>query len=72
MGPLENEAEQTWTSHQVTLLSEMGGVAGDALENKRRSLLDEATAELQRRQRQNHEDLQDSQQGVRRQVPEST
>ena len=32
----ENQAEQTWTSHQVTLLKEMNSVAGDALENQRR------------------------------------
>ena len=50
MGALENQAEQNWTSHQVTLLFEIGGVAGDALENQRRSLLNEATAELQMHQ----------------------
>ena len=54
MGALENQAEQTWTSHQITLLSEMNSVASNALENKRRSLLSEATAELQKHERQSH------------------
>ena len=54
-GALENQAEQTWTSHQVTLLNEKNSVVGDALENQRRSLLNEATTELQRHQRQSHE-----------------
>ena len=43
--------QQTWTSHQVVLLDEMNSVAGDALENQRRSLLSEATAEIERHQR---------------------
>ena len=34
MGALENEAEQTWTSHQVTLLKKMSSVERDALENR--------------------------------------
>ena len=33
-GYSRNQAEQTWTSHQVTLLNEMSSVAGDALNNK--------------------------------------
>ena len=41
-------------SHQITLLSEMNSVASNALENKRRSLLSEATAELQKHERQSH------------------
>ena len=65
MGALENQAEQTWTSHQATLLNEMNDVAGDALENQRRSLLNEATAELQRHQGKSHEHLQELS-GVRR------
>ena len=32
MGALENEAEQTWTYHQATLLNEMDSVASSALE----------------------------------------
>ena len=39
-GTLEHQAEQTWTSHRVTLLDEMNSVAGDALENLRRTLLE--------------------------------
>ena len=70
MGALENQAEQTWTSHQVTLLNEMNCVASDALEKKRRNLLKEATTELERHQRQRHEHLQDYQQSVRRHVSE--
>ena len=34
MGALENEAEQTWTSHQVTLLKKMSSVERDPLENR--------------------------------------
>ena len=37
---------------------------------KRRGLLDEATVELQRHQRQSHEHLQEYQQGVRRDLSE--
>ena len=48
MGALENQAEQTWTSHRVTLLNKINSVAGDALDNQIRSLLNEATAELQK------------------------
>ena len=29
LGATENQGKQTWTSHQVTLLSEMSSVAGD-------------------------------------------
>ena len=32
MCALENQAEQTWTSHQMILLNEMTSVAGDVLE----------------------------------------
>ena len=32
MGALEQRAQQSWTSHQITLLDEMNSVAGDALE----------------------------------------
>ena len=39
-------------------LKDMNSVAGDALENERRSLLNEATAKLQRHQGQNQEHLQ--------------
>ena len=55
MGALDNQAEQNWISHQVSLRDKTKSVAGDALENQRRSLLYEATAELQRHQRQHHE-----------------
>ena len=48
----------------------MKSVAGDALENQRRSLLTEATAELQRHQRQSQEHLQEYQRGVRRPLSE--
>ena len=48
----------------------MKSVAGDALENKRRSLLNEAKAELPRHQTQSHEHLHEFQQGVRRQMSE--
>ena len=34
MGALENEAEQTWTSHQVALLKKMSSVVRDPLENR--------------------------------------
>ena len=61
---------KTWTSHQVTLLNEMNSVAGDALENQRRSLLNKATAELQQHQRQSHQHLHDNQNGVRRHLAE--
>ena len=43
----------------------MNSVAGDALENHKRSLLNEVTAELQH-QRQSHEHLQECQESVRR------
>ena len=33
MGALENEAEQTWTCHQVMFLNEMNSVASVSLEN---------------------------------------
>ena len=46
--------------------NEMNSVAGDAVENQRRSLLTEATTQLKRHQRQNHDHLQEYQQGVRR------
>ena len=55
---LENEAEQTWTSHHVVLLVEMTSVADDTLENHGRSLLSEETTELRRRNRQGNEHLQ--------------
>ena len=48
MGAIENQAEQNWTSHQVMLLNKMNSVPSDALENERRILLSEATAELRR------------------------
>ena len=35
-GALENQAEQTYTSHQVKLVDEMNVVAGDAVENQRK------------------------------------
>ena len=66
MGVLENEAKQNLRSHQATLLNEMDSVADDALENQRRSLLNEATAELRRHQRPSHKHLQEHQQSVRR------
>ena len=59
LGALDDQAEQTWTSHQVMLLNKTNRVAGDPLENQRRSLLSEATAQLQRHQRQNHERQQE-------------
>ena len=46
MGALENQAAPTWTSHHVTQLNEMNGVASDVLENQTRRLLNEATMEL--------------------------
>ena len=64
MDALETQAEQTWMSHQVTLLDEMNGVAGDAPESHGRSLLNEATTERQMHQRQGHEHLLGYQQGV--------
>ena len=70
LGALENQAERTCTSHQVTFLNERNGDAGDAVENQRRSFLNEATAELQRHQKQSYEHLQDHQQGVRRHLSE--
>ena len=42
MGALENEAEHTWTSHQIMSLHEMNSVTGGALDNQRRKLLSEA------------------------------
>ena len=48
----KKQVEKTWKSHQGTLLNEMNIVASDALENPRRSLLNEATTELQRHHRQ--------------------
>ena len=63
---IENQAEQIWTFHHVTLLNEMHSVDGDALENQTTSLLNEATAKFRRHQRQGHEHLQDYQQGGRR------
>ena len=51
MGAHESRAELTWTSHQVMSLNEMDIVAGDALENQRKSLLNEATTERERGQR---------------------
>ena len=68
LSALENQAEQTWTSHQVMLLYEMNSIAGDELENQRRSLLNEATAELQSHLRQFYEHLQEYQQCVQRQL----
>ena len=67
LGALENQEEQTRSSHQVTLLYEMNGVAGDALDLQRGRLLKEATAELQR---PCHEHLQEYQQGTRRHLSE--
>ena len=64
------EMREKKTSRQVMSMSEMNSVASDVLENQRRSLLNEAPTELQKQQRQNHEDLQEYQQGVRRQVSE--
>ena len=61
---LANQAGQTWTSHQVSLLSEMNSVAGDALEYQKTSLLSEASAEFQRDQRHSREHLQEDQQSV--------
>ena len=49
---LENQAEHTWTSRQVTLMSEMKSVASNALEIQRRSSLHEAKAESQIHQKQ--------------------
>ena len=69
MCALGNQAKQPWTSHQVTVLNEMSCVAD--LENQR-SLLNEATAELQGHQRQSHEHLQKCQHGVRRCMSEDT
>ena len=70
MGALEHHAEQTWTSHQGTLLITMNKVAKDALDNQRRSLLNEATTELQSHQMQSHEHLQEYQRRVRRHLSE--
>ena len=60
-------AQQTWTSRQVVFVNEMKSVASDALENRRRSLLSEATAPIFR---QSHQHLQEYQQSVQRQVSE--
>ena len=43
----------------------MKSVAGDALENQRRSWLNEATSQLQRHQKKSREHLQEYQQGYR-------
>ena len=48
MSALTQRAEQFWTCHQVSPLDEMNSVAGNALENQTGSLLNEATADLQR------------------------
>ena len=66
----EIKQSKTWTSHSVVLLDEMRGVAGDALENRRRNLLSEATAELERQQRQCHEQLKGYRQRVQRHLSE--
>ena len=66
----ENKQSKTWTSHSVILLDEMRGVASDALENRRRNLLSEATAELQKQHRQSHEQLQEYRQRVQRHLSE--
>ena len=39
LSTLESEAKHSWTSHQATLLNDMSSVAGDALKNQKRSLL---------------------------------
>ena len=65
-GALEQRADQSWTSDQVSPLDGMNGVAGDALEIQGRSLLSEANSELQRHQRQNQEHPQEYQQDVQR------
>ena len=70
MGALENQAEQTWRSHQVKSLDEMTNVASDALENPRRSLLREPTAELPKHQRESADHLQEYQQSVQRHLLE--
>ena len=57
-------------SHQVTLLKEMISVASEALDNQRRSLLHEATTQLQRHQRQSHEHLLGYQWTIRRHLSE--
>ena len=69
MGALEHQAEQTWTSHPV-MFWEMQSVTCDALENLRRNLLIEATAELQWRQTQSREHLQEYKQCVQRHFSE--
>ena len=70
MSALENQAEQTSTSHQVMSLNEIKSVASDAQKNQRRSLLNEATIELQRHRSQSHEHLEEYQQGGRRHLSE--
>ena len=70
MGALKNQAEQIWTSHQVTFLNVINAVAGDALQNHKRSLRNAATTELQRHRRPSHDHLQENQQGVRRHMSE--
>ena len=67
-GALENQAEQSWTFHEVTSMNEMNGVASDALAHQRKSLLSEVTTELHRHQRHCHGHLQEYQQGVRKEV----
>ena len=54
MGALDNPAEQNWISHQVSLRDKTNSVAGDSGKT-RRSLLNEATADLPSHQRQHHE-----------------
>ena len=66
MGALENQTEQTWTSHRLVSWHEMNSVASDALENQRKSSLSEATAGIQRNSRQSREHLQENQQSGQR------
>ena len=61
MVALENQAEQAWTSHHITLLNGLNILPGDALQNHRI---------LQRQQRQSYELLQEYHQGVRRDLSE--
>ena len=52
------------------MLQLVNSVSGDALENQRRNLLNEATTDPQRHQRKTHERLQEYQQGFWRHLSE--
>ena len=68
-GALENQAEQSWTFHEVTSMNEMNGVASDALAHQRKSFAQRSNDRgFTGHQRQSHGHLQEYQQGVRKEV----